>query len=120
MAVAATLVAARVLRSLFVTLAVATALVALGVCGGFGADKAGGGLDGDSFALRLFSEDDFAFTAALEFADVVERLSGGTLRVDFVQVGRGDEIDAERGVVEDVRTGKAKRLCAFVCVTGSV
>ena len=120
MAVAATLVAARGLRSPFATLAAATALVALGGCGGSGADKAGGGSDGDPVALRLVSEDDPAFTAAPEFADAVERLSGGTLRVEFVQAGRGDEIDAERGVVEDVRTGKAKRSWASACGTGSV
>ena len=77
-------------------------------CGGSGADKAGGGSDGDPVVLTLVSEDKPALTAAPEFADAVERLSGGTLRIELVQAGGGDEIDAERGVVEDVRAGKTE------------
>lgn len=87
---------------------VVSLLAILAGCGGSGADKAGGGSEGDPVVLRLVSEDEPALTAAPEFADAVERLSGGTLRIELVQAGRGDEIDAERGVVEDVRAGKAE------------
>jgi TRAP-type C4-dicarboxylate transport system substrate-binding protein len=87
----------------------ALALGACGVgCSGSGADKAGGGGDGTAVALRLESEDEATFTGAPEFAAAVERLSGGSLRIELVQAGLGDQVDYERGVVDDVRRGKAE------------
>ena len=88
--------------------ALAVALVASAGCGGSGGDKAGGEGEGTSTVLRLEAEDDRVFTAAPEFAAAVERLSGGSLRIELVQAGLGDRVDYERGVVDDVRRGKAQ------------
>jgi TRAP-type C4-dicarboxylate transport system substrate-binding protein len=87
---------------------VAVALVAAATaCGGSG-DKAGGDGGGKAVVLTLESEDDPQLTPAPEFAEVVERLSGGSVRISLVPAGRGLEVDFERGVVEDVRDGKAQ------------
>jgi TRAP-type C4-dicarboxylate transport system substrate-binding protein len=98
-------VAASVVSRALAALAV---LVAAAGCAGSGSDKAGGDDGGTPTVLRLESEDDRIFTAAPEFAAAVERLSGGSLRIEFVQAGLGDRIDYERGVVDDVRRGKAQ------------
>ena len=87
--------------------ALAVLLTSVG-CAGSGSDKAGGEDGGTPMVLRLESEDDRVFTGAPEFAAAVERLSGGSLRIEFVQAGLGDRVDYERGVVEDVRQGKAQ------------
>jgi TRAP-type C4-dicarboxylate transport system substrate-binding protein len=88
---------------------VAVALVAAATaCGGSGGDKAGGGNDGKPVVLTLESEDDLTLSGAPEFADAVRRLSGGALRITFLQAGRGLEVDYERGVVNDVRRGRAE------------
>jgi len=85
---------------------VAVALVAAATgCGGSGGDKAGGG---EPVVLTLESEDDLTLSGAPEFADAVKRLSGGALRIRFLQAGRGLEVDYERGVVDDVRHGRAE------------
>jgi TRAP-type C4-dicarboxylate transport system substrate-binding protein len=87
---------------------VAVALVAAATaCGGSG-DKAGGDGGGKAVVLTLESEDDPQLTPAPEFAEAVERLSGGSVRIRLVPAGRGLEVDFERGVVEDVREGKAQ------------
>ena len=86
----------------------ATALLAVAAgCGGSG-DKAGGGSPAEPLVLTLESEDDAQLSGAPEFAQAVGQLSGGSIRVDLVNAGRGTEIDFERGVVEDVRAGKAE------------
>jgi len=86
---------------------VAVALVvAATACGGSG-DKAGGSA-GTAVVLTLESEDDPQLTPAPEFAEAVERLSGEAVRITLVPAGRGLEADYERGVVEDVRSGKAQ------------
>lgn len=88
-------------------LAAAAIVVAATGCTGSG-DKAGGGSDaGSPLVLTLESEDDVQQTGALEFAAAVSRLSGGSLRIRLVPAGRGTEVDFERGVVQDVRRGKA-------------
>ena len=88
--------------------ALAMALVAAAGCGGSGGDKAGGAGEGTRTVLRLETEDDRAFTGAPEFAAAVERLSGGSLRIELEQAGLGDRVDYERAVVDDVRRGKAQ------------
>jgi TRAP-type transport system periplasmic protein len=88
--------------------ALAVALVASAGCGGSAGDKAGGEGEGTPTVLRLEAEDDRIFTAAPEFAAAVERLSGGSLRIELFQAGLGDRVDYERGVVDDVRRGKAQ------------
>ena len=88
---------------------VAVAIVAAATaCGGSSADKAGGASPGEPLVLTLESEDDPPLTGAPEFADAVARLSRGSMRIRLVKAGRGTEIDFERGVVEDVRGGKAQ------------
>jgi TRAP-type C4-dicarboxylate transport system substrate-binding protein len=85
--------------------AVLLAAVAAG-CGGPGGDKAGGDR-GEPAVLTLESQDDPQLTPAPEFAEAAERLSGGSVRIQVVAAGRDEQLDAERGVVEDVRQGKA-------------
>ena len=88
-------------------LAAAALLAVAAGCGGSGGDKAGGAARERAVVLTLESEDDPQLTPAPEFAEAVERLSGGSVRIQVVPAGRSNEIDFERGVVEDVRNGKA-------------
>jgi TRAP-type C4-dicarboxylate transport system substrate-binding protein len=86
----------------------ATALVAVAAgCGGSG-DKAGGGSPAKPLVLTLESEDDVSLTGAPEFAAAVVRLSEGSMRIALVPAGRGTEVEWEKGVVADVRGGKAQ------------
>ena len=82
------------------------ATVALTACGGSG-DKAGGGDNDPRVVLTLESEDDLSLSGAPEFAEAVERLSGGSMRIAFVPAQRSLEVQFERGLVNDVRSGKA-------------
>jgi TRAP-type transport system periplasmic protein len=86
----------------------ATVLLAVAAGCGSGGDKAGGGSPEKPLVLTLESEDDLSLTGAPEFAEAVERLSAGSLRIRVVPAGRGTEIEWEKGVVEDVRGGKAQ------------
>ena len=87
---------------------VAVALVAAATaCGGSSADKAGGVNDGKPVVLTLESEDDLSLSGAPEFAEAVERISGGSMRIAFVRAQRSLEVEFERGLVNDVRSGKA-------------
>jgi TRAP-type C4-dicarboxylate transport system substrate-binding protein len=86
---------------------VALAVVAAACSGGEG-DKAGGKQSGQPLVLTLESEDDQSLTGAPEFAEAVERVSEGSMRIQFVYAGRGTEAEFEKGVVEDVRDGKAQ------------
>jgi TRAP-type C4-dicarboxylate transport system substrate-binding protein len=87
---------------------VAVALVAAAAgCGGSGGDKAGGGGDGKPVVLTLESEDDLSLSGAPEFARAVERLSAGSMRIEFLRAQRSLEVQFERGLVQDVRAGKA-------------
>jgi TRAP-type C4-dicarboxylate transport system substrate-binding protein len=87
----------------------APALLAVAAgCGGSSGDKAGGGSPEKPLVLTLESEDDLSLTGAPEFAAAVERVSGGRVRIDIVPAGRGTEAEFEKGVVEDVRGGKAQ------------
>ena len=87
----------------------AVALVAAATACSSGSDKAGGGSkDGPPLVLTLESEDDPSLTGAPEFAAAVERVSHGAIRIRFVYAGRGTEAQFEKGVVEDVRDGKAQ------------
>jgi TRAP-type C4-dicarboxylate transport system substrate-binding protein len=95
----------RALRLLAATGAVALALVAAACAGG---DKAGGEHEAQPLVLTLESEDDLSLTGAPEFAEAVERVSEGAIRIQFVPAGRSTEILWEKGVVEDVRGGKAQ------------
>ena len=96
-------------RKAELALAALAALAVVGAaCSGGEGDKAGGKEEGTPLVLALESEDDLTLSGAPEFAEAVERLSGGSMRIEFLQAGRGTEVDFERGVVEDVRDGRAQ------------
>jgi len=93
------------------TLALAIALLASG-CAGSDADKAGGGANATATALAkpvgrpvtltLLTVDDLW---ASEYARLVARLSGGTIRID-VRLGGTAIVDYERRLVEQARAGR--------------
>jgi TRAP-type C4-dicarboxylate transport system substrate-binding protein len=77
-------------------------------CGGTRVDKAGGSPSAKPLVLTLATHDDnYAYAA---FARAVAKLSGGSLRIriamDWRSTGDRREIDYERGIVADVRSGK--------------
>ena len=94
-------------RAALAAFGVALVLVAAACAGGEG-DKAGGKQQAQPLVLTLESEDDLSLTGAPEFAEAVERVSEGSMRIQFVYAGRGTEIEWEKGVVEDIRGGKAQ------------
>jgi TRAP-type C4-dicarboxylate transport system substrate-binding protein len=96
------------MRSTILAVIGAAAIATLGAACGSGGDKAGGADDVRPVVLMLEGEDDVLLTRAPEFAQAVARLSGGSMRIGIVPAGRGAEIEFERGVVEDVRKGKAQ------------
>ena len=83
----------------------ALALVAVVAgCGGSG-DKAGGDDPGEPLALTYITsrEED----GATRFAEAVDELSNGSMRIDVRDGWRDGEDPYERGIVEDVTAGKA-------------
>jgi TRAP-type C4-dicarboxylate transport system substrate-binding protein len=94
-------------RAVLAAFGAALAFVAAACAGGEG-DKAGGKRSGQPLVLTLESEDDLSLTGAPEFAEAVERVSEGAMRIQFVPAGRSSEILWEKGVVEDIRGGKAQ------------
>jgi TRAP-type C4-dicarboxylate transport system substrate-binding protein len=95
-------------RAALAALAAAALAVAATACGGSGADKAGGQREQKPLTVTLESEDDLSLTGSPEFAAAVERVSEGSMHIRFVYAGRGTETEFEKGVVEDVRHGKAE------------
>ncbi len=89
-------------------LVAATILVAAAGCAGAGDDKAGGRPEGEPLVLTLETEDDLTQSGAPEFAEAVDERSRGSIRIELRYAGRGVEVDYEKGVVEDVKTGKAQ------------
>jgi TRAP-type C4-dicarboxylate transport system substrate-binding protein len=89
-----------------VLLVAGLALVLLAGCAGSGADKAGGRSARKVVVLTL--ADPFGDTQELDgFAMEVNRLSGGTMRID-VKIGwRYGQVTYENGLIGDVRAGKA-------------
>ena len=69
------------------------------------ADKAGG--EGEPRVLGLANAN-FQPDELQVFADEVERRSNGALRIAFANEWRRDEVGAERGIVDDVKAGKAE------------
>jgi TRAP-type C4-dicarboxylate transport system substrate-binding protein len=86
----------------------ATLVFFAAACAGGEGDKAGGVQQARPLVLTLESEDDLSLTGAPEFAAAVDRLSDGSMRIDIVPAGRSTEIEWEKGVVEDIRGGKAQ------------
>jgi TRAP-type C4-dicarboxylate transport system substrate-binding protein len=88
------------------TLAAAVFAAAASACGGSAGDKAGGRGADDPVVLTLATHDEtYGHTS---FVRAVERLSGGSLRIELLANRRALEPDFERGIVEDVRIGKAQ------------
>jgi TRAP-type C4-dicarboxylate transport system substrate-binding protein len=87
---------------------VAISVLAAGVvgCSSARVDKSGGSQPTKPFVLTLAAHDDDE--AYGTYAAAVERLSGGSMRIRVARNWRatGTELDYERGLVDDVRTGK--------------
>ena len=83
-------------------LAVALAVLTAG-CGGSGGDKAGGNGGGERIVLPLSTPD--ALYAHDEFAAAVERLSGGSMRIQVRGDPREPDSKEESKVVSDVARG---------------
>jgi TRAP-type C4-dicarboxylate transport system substrate-binding protein len=90
--------------------ALAMAALVVAGCSESRIDKAGGSRPGRPLVLTLAAHSgDEPY--AEPFATAVERRSGGTVRIEIVgnwrSTGTKSEIDYERGIVSDVRSGKA-------------
>src|SRR4051794_8803528 len=84
----------------------ALAALALGGCGGGGGDKAGGNRVSKPTVLT-FANGNGDPVELEPFAQAVEQRSGGTLRIAFKNSWRSGEREVERGLIRDVKTGKA-------------
>lgn len=69
-----------------------------------GADKAGGKSEGTPVVLTL-AEHNYNAVEPDAFAAAVERLSGGSLRIDVTNGYRFYDVDYERAMIADVRSG---------------
>jgi len=73
-------------------------------CAGSHPDKAGGSASPKPVVLALAThDDDYAYGT---FADAVERVSKGSMRIRVVNNWRDSDADYERAIVSDVRAGK--------------
>ena len=73
-------------------------------CGGSHADKAGGTTGDKPLVLTLAThDDDYAYGT---FAAAVARISNGSIRIKVAGDWRASDVDHERGIVSDVRSGK--------------
>jgi TRAP-type C4-dicarboxylate transport system substrate-binding protein len=79
----------------------------LAACGGSGTDRAGGSAVGRPKTLTLANGLDDARDVQA-FADEVRRLSHGTLLVRVKSEWRWGQVEFERGLIADVRAGKAE------------
>jgi TRAP-type C4-dicarboxylate transport system substrate-binding protein len=85
----------------------ALAALALGGCGGGGGgDKAGGSRVSKPTVLT-FANGNGDPVELEPFAQAVEQRSGGTLRIAFKNSWRSGEREVERGLIRDVKAGKA-------------
>jgi TRAP-type C4-dicarboxylate transport system substrate-binding protein len=84
---------------------VALALVS-GACSG-GGDKAGGDDRTAPVVLTLASNQAFLPGQLAQFPADVDRLSGGTVRIEFKGNWRVDQPDQEMGLITDVQAGQA-------------
>ena len=85
--------------------AVAAATLAGGCSLGGDSDRAGGERRPDPAALMLANHEDLTLDLQ-EFALAVQRLSQGSLRIEFKNRWRESEVDYEPRTIEDVRDGK--------------
>lgn len=98
-------------HTLGLTAVLATALIVSAGCSGSQRNKAGSSTPAKQLVLTLAAHDDDE-QEWKPFASAVERLSGGSMRIKVRQHWRGtgtrSEIVFERGMVDDVRAGKAQ------------
>ena len=83
----------------------AAAALVLAACGGSGGDKAGGADDAQRVVLRLAVDDR---PEVEEFAELVERLSEGSVRIEIADGWRVDEPDYEQRTIRDAQQGKVE------------
>ena len=88
-------------RALFLALT----LVALAGCGG-GTDRTGKSTEGKVTVLTLANAN-FQPSEVQPFADAVRKASRGHLRIRFLNDYRKGQPTAEKGIIEDVRRGRA-------------
>jgi TRAP-type C4-dicarboxylate transport system substrate-binding protein len=84
--------------------------LALAACGGSGSDKAGGAETSEQVVLTLANMDpDPTNIDSPDFVAAVERLSGGSIRIEEKNGWRSDAPieEGEQRTIEDVRSGKA-------------
>ena len=84
----------------------AASALALTACSGSSSDKAGGADAVEPRVLTLASPIGDAPAPLLSWAEEVNRLSDGTLAVEFKEYWRGGEQLFEAGTLEDVKAGK--------------
>ena len=93
-------------RTWIVAVLVASSAAAGGCSLGGESDKAGGERRPEAVALTLANHEESSLDLD-EFAHEVERLSNGSVRIEFSNRWRESDVDYEPLTIEDVRTGKA-------------
>jgi TRAP-type transport system periplasmic protein len=93
-------------RTWIVAVLVASSAAAGGCSLGGGSDKAGGERRSDAVVLTLANHEESSLDLD-EFAREVERLSKGSVRIQFRNRWRESDVDYEPRTIEDVRDGKA-------------
>jgi TRAP-type C4-dicarboxylate transport system substrate-binding protein len=88
------------------TIALLAAAAAAGGCLGGDSDKAGGERPAEAVVLRLANRD--TSLDLDEYVDAVERLSGGSIRIELENGWRDRQVDYEPRTIEDVRDGKVE------------
>ena len=83
-----------------------TAALTVGACGGGDTKRAGGKPAGPTKVLKLANANGSTDELQL-FIDQVEKVSSGRLRIEPVNNWRKDETHYERGLIQDVKAGKA-------------
>jgi TRAP-type C4-dicarboxylate transport system substrate-binding protein len=94
-------------RARLVLAAAGAIAVVASACGGGGEDKAGGAPGREAKPLVLTLEQGDPDYGGAQFAAAVANRSGGSIRVDVDSEWHESRVDFERGIVDDVRAGRA-------------
>ena len=78
----------------------------LAACRDTDRDKAGGNEPAEATVLTFASNNGGLDPQIQAFAQEVERLSNGALRIEFTDNWREGEPDQEKGMIEDVQNGR--------------
>jgi TRAP-type C4-dicarboxylate transport system substrate-binding protein len=101
------MLANRRIRSTWASCLAGMALLAAAAgCGGSGGDKAGGDDDVEARMLTLANPNDEPPAQLTAWADEVDRLSGGTLEIEFENDWRQGEADYEAATIEDIQASE--------------